>query len=232
MSKWSDSILEVFSPKGLLCMVCDGLSYGGYLCVNCRKALNALRIKTADANEESVRSVYRYDGVPKKLVCMLKFDLQTDAAEVLADAMAEEILRMNLPPETVLTWVTMPDIRRIKRGIDHGRILCEAVASRVHFPVKQLLIRTRRNLHTQRGLGRKRRMKNLQGTIVCRERISGTVVLIDDVTTSGATAEVCTEVLLKAGAERVIPLAATKAILWQDNLDYYKEVTNYGFHPV
>ncbi len=232
MNKWWASIREVISPNGLLCMICDDRSQGEYLCVNCRRALNALRIKPEDASAEGVRSVYRYDGVPKKLVCMLKFELQTDAAEVLADAMAEEILRMNLPPETVLTWVTMPDIRRIKRGIDHGRILCEAVASRCHFPARQLLIRTRRNLHTQRGLGSKARMKNLRGTIVCRERFSGTVVLIDDVTTSGATANVCTEVLLKAGAERVIPLAATRAILWKDNLDYFKEVTNYGFHPM
>lgn len=204
---------EVLWPRGVKCLCCDDLSGGEFLCPTCVESLQAMRLDAPEQGSESVRSVYRYDGVAKKLVLLLKEECAADAALVLAKNMAEPVLELNLPPDTVLTWVSMPDIRRKKRGIDHGRTLCKAVAAQTGMEVRQLLVRTR-NAHTQRGLNREARLRNLSGTFACREHIDHPVLLIDDVMTTGATAEQCSAILKAAGATQVYVLTATKAMSW------------------
>jgi len=203
---------ELIWPRGLKCLCCDDLSEGELLCPSCKKALTAMRLKQEDVADGDCRAVYRYEGAAKQLVLLLKEECTADAARPLAQGMAEVIREMKLPSDTVLTWVTMPDMRRKKRGIDHGKTLCEAVGQEVQIPVRQLLTRTGK-LHTQRGLKREARLKNLAGTIACVERITSPVLLIDDVMTTGATASACTEALLAAGAPRVYVLTATQAML-------------------
>lgn len=209
MISWLRKLEDVLWPHGLKCICCDEYAQGEHLCPDCRKALNELRLAPKQTGNDQVRSVFHYDGVAKQLVLTLKLDNVADAAFSLADAMADAVREMQLPSGTVLTWVTMPDIRRKKRGIDHGKCLCEAVASRVGLPVQQLLIRTG-SVHTQRGLSREERLRNLTGTIAAREMIASPVLLIDDVLTTGATVSVCAEALLKAGAPAVYALTATK----------------------
>lgn len=202
-------LAEVFWPRGTACLGCDELIEGGILCPDCQAALDAMRLK--DDEQGRVRSAYRYDGLAKELVIMLKLECAADAAEVLAPAMAEEIRRMALPENTVLTWVTMPRRRLRERGIDHGRTLCEAVSRLCDLEVRQLLVRQGR-FRTQRGLKQEARLHNLNGTVICTEAVGVPVLLIDDVTTTGATAAVCADALLKAGAPRVEVLTATRAM--------------------
>lgn len=202
---------EVLWPRGLKCLCCDDYSYGQLLCPTCRKALNALRIPTEEMGANGVCSVFRYDGIAKELVHLLKYDCLSDAAKVFAEEIAKTIADLSIPPDTVLTWVTMPDLRRRKRGIDHGRTLCEAVGLASGLTVTKLLTRQGR-IHTQRSLKREARLRNLVGTISCRESVTTPVLLIDDVMTTGATASACAEVLMAAGAPQVFVITATKTI--------------------
>lgn len=202
-------LTAVLWPRGLKCLCCDAYSQGALLCPDCQTNLDALRLDAKHAGSEQIRSVFRYDGAAKQLILALKLSNVADAALPLAEAMADVIPEMHLPPDTVLTWVTMPEIRLRKRGIDHGRRICEAVAARTGMPVKQLLSRTGR-FHTQRGLTREARLRNLTGTVACYQVVTTPVLLIDDVLTTGATISVCAEVLLRAGAPAVYALTAAK----------------------
>ncbi len=199
---------EIIWPRRLKCLCCEDLSEGELLCPACRKSLDAMWLETGVSGD--IGSAYRYDGLARQLVLLLKHECMAAAADALADGMAERIREMSLPADTVLTWVTMPELRRKKRGIDHGRVLCRAVAEKTGLPFRQLLTRTK-HVHTQRGLNRADRLKNLSGTVACHERLNGPVLLIDDVMTTGATASLCTEVLLAAGASQVYVLTATRA---------------------
>lgn len=205
-------IEEILWPRRTVCLCCDYVSEGEMLCPACLKALQAMRLEASEQGDGDVRSIYRYEGIVRQLVHQLKLDCQKDAAEVLAADMADLLSSMALPADTVLTWVTMPDMRRKKRGIDHGRTLCEAVSRRTGFPARQLLVRVG-NVHTQRGLNREKRLKNVARNIRCEEKISVPVVLIDDVLTTGATVSVCSEALRNAGAPRVLALTASKVVL-------------------
>ena len=199
-------------PRSLGCLCCDDISSGKPLCPACQKALDALKLADDKATNENIRSIYRYDGVVRQLVILLKDHCVQDAAQVLAQQMAEEIKAMNLPDDTVLTWVTMPDIRKKKRGIDHGYTLCEAVGSMTGMPAKELLIRIK-NSHTQRGLNREARLRNIADSIRCENNIPYPVVLIDDVLTTGASVSVCLDALKGAGAPQVWAVTATKVVL-------------------
>lgn len=207
--RWLEDVLW---PRTLGCLCCDRLCPGAHLCSECQDALDAIKLPDDLAAEGDTRSVYRYDGVARELVIQLKDQCVEDAASVLAQEMARAVRSMELPDNAVLTWVPMPDIRKKKRGIDHGRVLCQAVAHRTGLPVQQLLIRSK-NSHTQRGLNREARLKNIANSIQCMENITTPVVLIDDVLTTGATVTVCANALKASGAPKVYALTATKVVI-------------------
>jgi len=103
--------------------------------------------------------------------------------------------------------------RRLARGSDHARVLGRAVAGRLDLPLGDELIRVR---HTppQVGLPRSKRAGNVRGAFgVSRPAaVEGAkIVLVDDVTTTGATANEATRALLGAGALRVVLAVATKS---------------------
>lgn len=203
---------DMLWPRQLKCLCCDALSEGDFLCPSCRKGLQVMRLSPGASANGSISSAYQYDGVAKQLVLLLKMSCVEDAAHALAEGMAEEVRLMKLPSETILTWVTMPEIRKRERGIDHGRLLCEALALKTGMPVEQLLVRSGR-IHTQRGLNYEERMQNLSGSISCPDRIVTPVLLVDDVLTTGATASTCAQVLMQSGAPQVYVLTATRVSL-------------------
>lgn len=207
--KWLRAIEDIIWPSGHQCLTCSCLTGGEVLCPACKEKLEEQRLQEHRAYAD-VHCAYWYDGHAGKLVRWLKFDCIRDCAAALAPGMAEVVRDMKLPPDTVLTWVTMPEIRYRDRGIDHGRELCEAVAACAGLPVRQLLARTGANPHTQRDLNREQRLRNLTGAFTAGSVEGLNILLIDDVLTTGATAETCRRTLMEAGAGRVWVLTATR----------------------
>lgn len=221
---------DLLAPRSVKCLCCDARSEGEMLCPDCKTALYAMRLDPEEGSRGNIHCAYRYDGVAKQLVVSLKDQCVSDAALVLAEGMLDIVRRMQLPPETILTWVTMPLRRRKRRAIDHGYELCKAMGDLCGLPVKQLLYR-KGSPHTQRGLSRERRLRNLEGTFQCNERLTGPVLLVDDVMTTGSTAAVCMEALMMAGASQVYVITATKANLADMRFDLRKVDVNGLYAP-
>jgi len=221
---------DLIAPRGVKCLCCEARSDGELLCPDCKMALKAMRLDSMEESSVDLRCAYRYDGAARQLVISLKDRCVEDAAIVLADGMYDLVRQMQLPTNTVLTWVTMPERRRKRRAIDHGHVLCKALSDLCGLPVKQLLSR-KGNPHTQRGLNRERRLRNLEGTFLCDEKLTGPVLLVDDVMTTGSTAALCTEALMKAGADRVYVITAAKANLADMRFDFRKVDLNGLYAP-
>jgi predicted amidophosphoribosyltransferase len=79
------------------------------------------------------------------------------------------------------------------------------------MPVVRLLER-RGAAPPQRGLDRRARRGNLRGAFLARGAVPAHVALVDDVYTTGATADACARALRAGGAERVDALAFARAL--------------------
>ena len=205
---------EMIWPEGAFCCACGRTTDGGSLCKACRESLRndgALFAWSRSDPEPGLPawSLRPHEGVPRLLIHRLKYGAEARAARLLAELilpLPEEIV---LPPDTVVTWVTMPESRRRERAIDHGRLLAENFAEKLSLPCRQLLVRRDRRERHQVGLSAEQRSSNLEGAFRPKEKISFPVLIIDDVRTTGTTLCRCAEALRAGGAEQVFAITVT-----------------------
>jgi predicted amidophosphoribosyltransferase len=130
--------------------------------------------------------------------------LAEEAAELLAEVVA--------PPEVdVLTHVPGDPERALERGDVPPRALAAALGALWALPAADLLRRTR-SLERQRGLSLADRRRNVRGTVAATGDAPRRVCLVDDVYTSGATADACASALRKVGARHVEVVTLARAV--------------------
>ena len=161
------------------------------------------------------RAPFAYRGTAGALVRRLKFRGEFGAAPLLAGAMAAA-LGEAMPPGfhcAVLVPVPLHRQRRRARGFDQARLLATELAARTGLELALPLSRQRATL--PQGDPRVRsRERNIEAAFAVRSGLSlrgRRVVLVDDVTTSGATARACARLLRGAGAVGVGLLTACRA---------------------
>lgn len=230
MSVPLNKLLETVYPRGAICLGCRRWSGGKLLCDACAKRLEKTALREnlcaicgspLDSPRGcrmcgvlgglEARSAWVHSGVARQLVHRLKYGGVTDAAIVLAEGVAEAARGLHLPPDTVVTWTAMPKARWMDRYFDHAEVLARRTASLLKLPVMPLLEQRERGRH-QVGLKREERLRNLRSAFQCLPGVQGTVLLVDDVLTTGATARACADCLEKGGAEQVLVVTATRSV--------------------
>ena len=207
---------EILYPEGAMCLECGRISDGKCLCPECRKALRGSDLmeswNSKDLQGVQAWSIRPHRGIARDLVLRLKHGAYACAAEELAGLIEDRPPVFPVfPPETVVTWVPMPAARRRERCIDHGRVLAECSARQLGLSCRGLLQR-RGNGRTQEGLSMARRQANLRSAFAPAEEIRFPVLLVDDVLTTGTTAERCIAALREGGAREITVLTMTKAL--------------------
>jgi ComF family protein len=151
-----------------------------------------------------------YDGTLRELIHLFKYDrIRTLAgplgARLAAAVPMERCFDVVVP--TPLHW-----LRRWRRGFNQSDLLARELARRLRIPVRAAL-RRRRVTRAQAGLTYARRRANVSGAFTVRrpEWVAGKrVLLVDDVMTTGATANACAAALKQAGAARVTFVAVAR----------------------
>lgn len=155
-----------------------------------------------------MRAPFLYEGPIARAIRGMKFSGWHALASHLAAAMAE--VTGGLPAD-VVTWVPLHRRRLRRRGFDQAEVLARALAARLDLPVDRLLVRRRPTPAQARRAGRDRR-RALRGAFVHRGPATGSVLLVDDVLTTGSTAAACAEALRRAGAGGVSAVVAARAL--------------------
>ena len=150
----------------------------------------------------------------RQIVRGLKYRLSETMRRRLGAMLAEAVASQQADRRfDVVIAVPMHWRRRLARGCDHARVVAREIARRLDLPLGDEFIRVR---HTpqQVGLSRTRRIENVRGAFGLRSKrgLAGAdVLLVDDVTTTGATANEAARTLLGGGAEHVTLAVIAKA---------------------
>jgi ComF family protein len=163
----------------------------------------------------SSRAVGAYAGLLRTLIHLLKYDRRRSLARPLAHLMTVHGAAVLADADAVIP-VPLHWRRQWRRGFNQAALLAEGVG----LPAWPALVRTRAT-SSQVTLPAAARRRNVRGAFALarrwpwqvpwRVRIAGkTVVLVDDVATTGATLEACAAALCAAGAREVRALTAAR----------------------
>lgn len=164
-------------------------------CGRCRRGLGAI-----------VRgfSLGPYEGSLRVVVHELKYRGRRRVAKRLAEMLcADAKAQPLLAARATLVPVPLHPRRLAQRGFNQSELLAAAIGRRTGLSVHPRALVRRTDTPPQTGLSALARRKNVAGAFAVRERacIHGrTVVLVDDVLTTGATARACADALRQAGA--------------------------------
>lgn len=162
---------------------------------------------------DGIRAAVAYGEVARGVALKLKYSGRLACAATMARAMAR------LMPEgaDLLVPVPLHRWRLWSRGYNQAGLIAAALA-RVHgVPLAPDLLRRVKATPVLRGLGARARAKAVAGAFAlapdARAMLAGrTVVLVDDVHTSGATANACARLLKRGGAAKVILLCWARVL--------------------
>ncbi len=192
---------------------------GSYICSRCHATLPWF--------DEYAKSAFAYLSPVAELVKSFKFNGATYLAGDFAAAL-EVAFRKKHDASAVDLVVPVPlhPNRLRERGYNQSGLLASGFARLIGRKLDgRSLVRVRDTEHQARLTGEERR-RNLKGAfkVVAPENVRGrSVVLIDDVLTTGATMDECTKALLTAGAYRVQPFVLAKALADEDFGEDFRE---------
>ena len=211
-------VLNLIFP--VKCISCG--ETGTDLCVECLSEARA-------AERESAKWIFPlYDyrtPIIKKSLWMLKYSGKKRLAKVFAENLYAEILQelsdlsvMENFVEPILIPIPLSRKRYRERGYNQAQLLCEEIIHLTPNPsplegegrmtlLKNVLIKIKETEHQARIKDRNIRLKNLTGTFAVKnpELVKGkNIILIDDITTTGATLNEARKVLKQSGARKVI----------------------------
>lgn len=211
-----------------LCARCTELlpRVGEHICLVCGTPIvdesdYCIRCQYEESAFAKNRSPLVYDGNARELIHMFKFGGKKYIAQTLGAMMADEFVLRNMSAD-IATFVPMTHSEEKNRGYNQSELLAREVADRLKLPLLPALVKTK-DTASQKKLTGKERAQNLKNAFTCTfNQIKGRkILLIDDVFTTGATANACAEALLKADAREVSVLTAavTKRKIPAENRD-------------
>ena len=173
------------------------------VCASCRTAKPAFA---------SARSAFRYEGVARQAVQALKFRGRKTLAETFAIFLEERLADEPgfLDGVDLIIPVPLHPSRRRERGFNQSALVARELSHRQGIPLSETALVRNRKTRSQVGLSARQRADNIRGAFAAGEEVRGRVILlVDDVMTTGATANACARGLKAGGAEetRVLTLA-------------------------
>ncbi|MCX5617814.1 ComF family protein [Bombella sp. TMW 2.2543] len=186
----------------------DDVAERGYLCLEC---------EFHPPLWHRGRAAFLYEGQARRLIMGLKYGDRTEHAAILARFMAQagqDILK----PDALLVPVPVHRWRLWQRGYNQAALMAKILSRNTGVACCLDGLYRRSRTAALAGLSRQGRRKQVAGTIDIQPRHGDTlrgksVILVDDILTTGATAEACAKALLENGCVSVDILVGARVTL-------------------
>ncbi len=219
--------LEIFFPKR--CVDC-GKQAERFVCYKCIQKIEKIRTGTCPScGKISQLSKYclvcrmpylrgiiaaaRYEAGPvKEMVHHLKYSGMTSLSLELGELIIERLLREPFKGSLVIVPVPLYKKREFTRGFNQAELIARHISKRLNISGGEALKRIK-NTESQVKLSGELRKKNLIGAFICVDKdliVGKTVLLVDDVTTTGSTLNECAKILKENGAKQVFGVVVAR----------------------
>ena len=209
------------------CECCDGklLKHEELICSSCRIDLPRVNIENLLDNQVHLRMAgrfpihyaytfyhYRKRSGVKALLRSLKYKGVKEVGILVGQWMGAELLRKNMNDEMLVIPIPLHASRMKKRGYNQSEYIAIGVANMIGMPVNTIDLVKKENSNSQTLKGRWARWTNVAHIYQASENLRGKhVLLVDDVITTGATLEACSNALLDAGVSQISILSMAMA---------------------
>lgn len=206
---------EIIMPKGqLICQTCfKALSYVHQpACKKCGKqVINSTTEYCLDCSRHNRSFKYglallNYDEKAQHSMTRIKYKNKRQYLDFYTEAICiryrKQILGMHAD---ALVPVPIHSTRRRKRGFNQAEILADGIGKKLGIPVlSEVLIRNKKTA-PQKQLSTLERLKNLEQAFAAGKLPADikSIILVDDIYTTGSTIEACTRVLKRAGVKNI-----------------------------
>jgi ComF family protein len=168
----------------------------------------------SDCPELPALAVWQFEGQTPQIIHLFKYQGFTRLAQRLGQQMAQAVLgEINFAQADCLIPVPLHAIRERERTYNQSRLLCDEISKITRQPVLNNVLLRIKNTKTQTKLNAEARLTNTKNAfrVNSPQQVAGkSVILVDDVLTTGATLTQCALRLYEAGARQVQILTAVR----------------------
>ena len=171
------------------------------------------RCKSSEIFFTAVRSWALFEDPLKKAIHNLKYQRNIGLGEVLAEPLAKYLIGTDWNID-LITAVPLDHDRKQERGYNQSVFLARPLGWFTNTPFDEKTIARVRKTRPQVGLSREERKENMDGAFDCKSNLVNgkSILIIDDVITTGSTLNACSKALIESGAEHVFGLTLARSV--------------------
>ena len=194
------------------CSVCRAYPavYPFPVCESCKGSIFTEKMLPATSSRylEKIWSCLPYSDVIKECIKKFKYSGQKQIILLFRELVLHFLKRSELKEKAFDLIVPVPIYltRRLSRGYNQSELIAKVLSDPLRAPFSSNKLIKTSNTHPQLGLPKSERIKNLKGSFAVPRPsplVGKSIILADDVITTGATLESCACELLRAGAKEV-----------------------------
>ncbi len=185
-------------------------------CPDCQKQVKILEDNAFTLFDvQRIRSVYVYDGAPRKALIRFKYNNHAQAGRFMAQKIADIVKKDKLLMSADIV-VHVPNGKyTTERFYNQSMFLAKLVAKKCGIKFMPKVMKKKSGIKSQlKCRTRSERLQNIKSAFTVEKGVDlrgKSVLIIDDITTTGATLGECAKALKKAGAEKIFAATAARA---------------------
>jgi ComF family protein len=213
------SFIDLFFPS--ICVLCDARLEADrkVVCVPCFNHILKYQSTNSftDKHFDRLFILYEFDENMRILIHLLKYNHFLKLAEYFAKQALDYYSDLSKYQYSALVPVPLHKIRLRERGYNQSAVLAKHIGRHINLGIMEHYLFRKRNTPSQTHLNKDERERNVAAAFVAPVELSGErILLVDDVITTGSTANACASALKNAGADRVDVFALVNLVIKTD----------------